>query len=98
MDDDLLTHLLGAIDQQLRSPQTRYVEQTFQRLLKLGIDEAEAKIQIALCLGEEMDQILRSKRPFDEAAYRGHLAKLPFPEEEEPDEPGTAIDPPGISS
>jgi hypothetical protein len=99
MDDELLSHLLAAVGQQLGSPQTRYVAQTYQRLRELGIDEVEAKTQIALCLAQEMDQILRSKRPFDEAAYRELLAGLPFPEEE-PDESGIAIDldPDGISS
>ena len=45
-------------------------------LLKLGIEEAEAKTQIALCLGEEMDKILRTRKPFDEKAYRASLDAL----------------------
>lgn len=78
MNDDLLPDLLAAVGQQLTSPQTPYVAKTLTRLLKLGIEEAEAKTQIALCLGEEMDKILRTRKPFDEKAYRAALDALPF--------------------
>lgn len=82
MNDDLLPDLIAAVEQQLVSPQTPYVARTFARLVKLGIEESEAKTQIALCLGEEMDQVLRKRRGFDEKAYRAGLEKLPMPGEE----------------
>lgn len=81
MNDDLLPDLIAAVEQQLASPQTPYVAKAFARLVKLGLDEAEAKSQIALCLGEEMDQVLRTRRAFDEKAYRASLDELPFAEE-----------------
>ena len=81
MNDDLLPDLIAAVEQQLLSPQTPYVAKALSRLLELGLDESEAKIQIALCLGEEMDQILQKRRPFDESAYRASLEGLPFIEE-----------------
>lgn len=81
MNDDLLPDLIAAVEQQLGSPQTPYVAKALARLLTLGIDEAEAKIQIALCLGEEMDRVLRTRRPFDEKAYRANLAGLPTEQE-----------------
>ena len=56
---------------------------TLARLVKLGIAEDEAKHQIALCLGEEMDQVLRKRRGFDEKAYRKSLEALPMPDEED---------------
>ncbi len=87
MNDDLLPDLIAAVEQQLTSPQTPYVAKAFARLLKLGLDEAEAKSQIALCLGEEMDNILRTRKPFDEKAYRASLDTLPLAEEEK-DEAG----------
>ncbi|MES2658457.1 MAG: hypothetical protein V4689_07550 [Verrucomicrobiota bacterium] len=84
MNDDLLPDLLAAVDQQLVSPQTPYVAKTLTRLLLLGIVESEAKTQIALCLGAEMDNILRTRKPFDERAYRAALDELPGePEHEE---------------
>jgi hypothetical protein len=83
MNDDLLPDLLAAVEQQLTSPQTPYVAKTLARLVKLGLDEAEAKTQIALCLGEEMDNILRTKKGFDEKAYRANLDALPGGGEQE---------------
>jgi hypothetical protein len=82
MSDDLLADLLAAVEQQLASPQTRYVATTLARLVILGLEEAEAKVQMALSLGTEMDQFLRHHRAFDEAAYRAALDALPFPTEE----------------
>ena len=81
MNEDLLPDLILAIDQQLVSPQTPYVAKAFDRLKKLGLHEAEAKTQLAMALGKEMDEVLRKKRGFDETAYRELLEALPFPEE-----------------
>jgi hypothetical protein len=83
MNDDLLPDLLVAVGQQLTSSQTPYVAKTLARLLKLGLEETEAKTQIALCLGEEMDKILRTRKPFDEKAYRASLDALPLADEED---------------
>lgn len=86
MSDDLLPDLLSAVEQQLASPQTRYVAGTLERLLKGGMAEDEAKAQIAICLGEQMDEMMRRKRGFDEAAYREALALLPMEEDDEEEE------------
>ena len=83
MNEDLLPDLLAAVGQHLTSPQTPYVAKTLARLLKLGIEETEAKTQIALCLGEEMDRILSTRKPFDEVAYRADLDALPLADEED---------------
>jgi hypothetical protein len=77
MTDELFADLLAAVEQQLTSPQTPYVGATLRRLVKLGVEESEAKSQIALCLGEEMDEVLRKRRAFDEKAYRAFLDALP---------------------
>jgi hypothetical protein len=82
MNDDLLPDLIAAVEQQLVSPQTPYVAKALARLIALGLTETEAKSQIALCLGEEMDQVLRKRRGFDEKAYRASLEALPMPDDE----------------
>ena len=81
MDDDLLPDLLLAVEQQLVSPQTPYVAKTLARLVGLGIEESEAKTQIALCLGEEMERILGSRKPFDEKSYCANLDALSVAED-----------------
>ncbi|WAC18098.1 DUF1841 family protein [Luteolibacter sp. SL250] len=86
MNNDLLPDLLIAVEQQLVSPQTPYVRKALDRLVKLEIGEADAKTQIAICLGEQMDEVMRTKKPFDEKAYRAALEELPFADEEEDDE------------
>ena len=85
MNDDLLPDLIAAVEQQLTSPQTPYVAKALVRLTKLGIPESEAKFQIAVCLGEEMDQVVRKRRGFDEQAYRASLDALPMADECEND-------------
>ena len=82
MNDDLLPDLLAAIEQQLVSVETPYVAKTLARLVEAGIEEAEAKSQIALCLGETIDDMHESSKPFDEKAYRAALDALPFEEED----------------
>ena len=86
MNDDLLPDLLAAVEQQLISPQTVYVKKTLDRLVKLGLAEADAKHQIALCLGDEMDTVLRTKKAFDEKSYRESLSELPFADDPEDEE------------
>lgn len=83
MSDELLPDLITAVEQQLVSPQTKYVTKTFDRLRKAGVNETEAKNQIAICLSEEMDELLLHKRPFDENAYRAALAELPLAPEDD---------------
>jgi hypothetical protein len=86
MNDDLLPDFLAVVEQQLVSPQTPYVAKALARLVKLGLPEEDAKLQIALCLGEEADKILRTRKPFDEKAYRAALDELPYSDEEETEE------------
>jgi hypothetical protein len=83
MNEELFADLLSAVEQQLGSPQTPYVAQTLARLTKLGMDESEAKSEIALCLCEEMDEVIKKHRSFDEKAYRQSLDALPLTSEED---------------
>ena len=52
------------------------------RLTGLGLESDEAKSQIAVCLSEEMEKILKLHKPFDEVSYRAALDALPLEEEE----------------
>lgn len=86
MSDELLPDLIAAVEQQLVAAATPYVRKTLERLIKSGLDEQEAKTQIAICLGEEMDQVMRRKRGFDEVSYRAALDALPMANEEDPED------------
>ena len=74
--DSFFSDLIAAVEQQLKSPATRYVKQTYDRLLKAGVDADEAKELIAECLAEESDAMFRGKREFDEKAYRSLLGSI----------------------
>jgi hypothetical protein len=79
----LLPDLLAAVEQQLVSAQTPYVAKTLARLAKLGLPEDEAKNQIAICLGETLDEMTKTRRGFDENAYRDALDALPMEADDE---------------
>ncbi len=76
--DDGIEQLVPAVEQQLISPETPYVDETYQRLLQdPEIDEVEAKLMIALCLADESEGMVDGNREFDIARYRTLLALLP---------------------
>ncbi|MES2997523.1 MAG: hypothetical protein V4733_12000 [Verrucomicrobiota bacterium] len=87
MDGEFFSDLLAAVRQQIDSPQTPYVGETFQRLVAAGLSKDDALEQIAVCLGDEMENIALERRAFDEAAYRAALNALPMEEN-----PGTEIE------
>lgn len=82
MDDDVSSDLLLAVRQQMDSPRTGYVAETFRRLTSDGIPEQDALEQIAICLAQEMGAMTKHRRAFDEAAYQAALKNLPLPETE----------------
>jgi hypothetical protein len=97
MDDDaFLADLIAAVEQQLVSPQTKYVAKAFERLVGRGMSEADAKELIAGALGEETDAMYRRKSCFDEKSYKERLVALKpgdlgsFEEPDEPAVPGEA--------
>ena len=81
-ESELVPDLLDAVEQQLASKQTAYVGQTLKRLIKAGLEEDEAKHQIAFCLGKTMDRMMKSGRGFDERHYQERLSELPLQTEE----------------
>jgi len=76
MDDELMTDLLAAVDQQLASPETAYVKEAFERIAARGMTGNEAKKPIAELLGVFTDRMLEEREPFDEEGYREALAAL----------------------
>ena len=76
MDSELMTDLLAAVEQQLESPQTRYVSETLERLTAAGASEEQAREMIAKVLGEISARMLEERSPFDADAYRQTLAEL----------------------
>ena len=74
--DSFFSDLIAAVEQQLSSPATRYVKDAYDRLIKAGVEEDEAKEMIAEALAEETDAMFRGKREFDEKSYRLRLGSI----------------------
>lgn len=80
MAEEIFPALLDAVRQQIASTVTPYVGETFRRLCAGGLAEEEALEQMAICLGDEMQDMALRRREFDEAGYRAALEKLPSAE------------------
>ncbi len=77
-EESLVDSLLPAVEQQLESTQTPYVQETFVRLVeKEGISPDESKKLIALCLADESNRMYIDKRDFDVSRYQELLDALP---------------------
>jgi hypothetical protein len=76
-EDNLVKNLLPAVEQQLGSKQTPFVEQTLSRLVKGGEETEEAKMMIALCLADESNRMFIDQRAFDIVRYQDLLNALP---------------------
>lgn len=78
MNDPDILALLPAVEEQLVSPETPFVQATFDGLLtEEDIDETEAKYMVAFCLADEIEKMTAAKRPFDLERYQMLLALLP---------------------
>ncbi len=77
-DENLVESLLPAVEQQLDSPQTPYVAETFVRLVeKEQLTPDDAKGMIALCLADESNRMFIDNRDFDVERYQELLKGLP---------------------
>lgn len=76
--DEAVEKLLPAIEEQLTSPETPYVRETYERiLLEPDIEEEEAKAMLAFCLADEIEAMMEVERPFDVDRYQMLLSLLP---------------------
>jgi hypothetical protein len=71
------TAILEAVQNQLCDESFPEVQVTLQRLLDSGLSEREARLYIGMALLFEMNEILRTKAPFNRARYVASLNRLP---------------------
>ena len=81
-NETLKAEILQAVEIQIRDNKPPETDQTYNRLLALGISEANAKIYIGQCIAVEIFNIMKHHQPFDEKRFVKNLEKLP----EEPEE------------
>jgi hypothetical protein len=68
---------LNTVQEQIASGDPPVVRATRDRLVSLGLSEAEAAQMIAIVLRNEMKQMISESRSFDDVRFAGLLAQLP---------------------
>ena len=69
--------ILQIVRNQIRANNPPETKQTFERLKALGHSDKDAKMYIGLCVAVEIFNLLKYKKPFEEARYIRNLKKLP---------------------
>ncbi|MFT3748649.1 MAG: hypothetical protein QM768_10045 [Agriterribacter sp.] len=68
MKTDLVVkqQILQIVDNQLKSKEPPETKQTYDRLLKSGITDKDARMYIGQCVSVEIFDVLKYQRPFNE--------------------------------
>jgi len=76
--DKAVESLIPAINEQMDSPETLYVRETYERLVsEPDIEDDEARAMLAFCLADEIEAMTAGERPFDTERYQLLLTLLP---------------------
>ena len=76
--DEAVESLIPAINEQMDSPETLYVRETYERLVsEPDIEDDEARAMLAFCLADEIEAMTAGERPFDTERYQLLLTLLP---------------------
>jgi len=69
--------IMAGIRDQLHSPESPYVREAFDRLIKENHSEEDVMKMLGAVLATEMWEMSVQERTFDEAQYIGRLKRLP---------------------
>lgn len=69
--------ILEVVENQLRAGNPPETKETFERLLKEGIDEQEAKRLIACVVAGEMFDVMKQQQPYNHDRFVKALNQLP---------------------
>jgi SOS response regulatory protein OraA/RecX len=69
--------ILEVVENQLRADNPPETRKTFERLLKEGFDEQEAKQLIASVVAGEVFDVLKQQQPYDHERFVKALNQLP---------------------
>ena len=76
--EEMALNLIPAVEEQSTSKETSFVKTHLNRLISDGEPEHEAKLMIALCLGDEIETMQSKGRSFDIKRYEKLLEFLPI--------------------
>jgi hypothetical protein len=69
--------ILQVVDNQIRDENPPEAKQTYDRLIKMGYSNIDAKKYIGQCVAVEIFNIMKHNQPFDEKRYVQNLLNLP---------------------
>jgi hypothetical protein len=77
VDERLNKAVLDVVENQIRQLNPPATKETFDRLVRLGHDQEEARRLIGCVVASEIFDILKNMEPYDETRYVAALRKLP---------------------
>ena len=77
INEELRNEIFKIIENQLNSNSPPETKITYNRLLGLGYSEFQVKQFIGQCIGVEIFDVLKHKKPFNESRYIKNLKQLP---------------------
>ena len=72
----LKNHVLEVLNNQLKLNSLLFVNETFDRLIKIGYTEKQVKEKMAAILLEEIYYVLKNQEVFNEERYKDGLSRL----------------------
>jgi Holliday junction resolvasome RuvABC DNA-binding subunit len=76
VNQNLKRMILEVLDKQIKNNNPKCTRQTLNRLVDLGYSNKEAREMIGSVLGEELFEILKEQKPFNEYKYAEKLKRL----------------------
>jgi hypothetical protein len=76
-NEKLKAMVLEVVDNQLRDHTPPETRETYQRLLKEGFSDREARELIGVVVSSEIFELLKKKRPYDQKRFVAALERLP---------------------
>lgn len=73
---NLKSTILGVVETQLRENDPKATKKAFERLTAKGYSKEEIKEMIAVVILEDIYEMLKHKKPFDEEKFAKKLSKL----------------------
>lgn len=69
--------MMQMVDAQLQHNSPPETKTTYERLMKEGYSDAQARKMLATAMAKEISQILKKPQPFDHARFSANLERLP---------------------
>jgi hypothetical protein len=76
-NERIRTQIFEIIKTQIKNNNPPETKATYDRLMKMGYDDFQTRQLIGQCLAVELFEMMKFKKPYDNARYIKNLAELP---------------------